>query len=283
MDQEVFGGDNPESYYDEGLTASMKGDLNRAIECFERAINLDRSMASAYHQLGKCYARLGHTNKAIKLLIEVVKNRPRLVAARVDLGIALTAAGDLKQAKAQFDSVLSARPTDAKALIGLAEVEFAGGNWPGALQYAETALENSGATYPIMFMIGRCAKLVGDEPGSRRALTKATDIIEKYIETNESKPEGHYLLGELAFLQGEFVTALESFRRAEDRVETGRSYAAYSENFSLIDSLARQAQCYERIDRVERAKEIANQIRELNPNHPVCKALLESSNENPSE
>ena len=277
MDREAFGGDNAESYYDEGLTASMKGDLDRAIECFEHAVRMDQKMASAYHQLGKCYSRLGQNEKAIALLTQVVSKRPKLVAARLDLGIALTAQGELAQAKAEFNTVMLTRPNDAKALLGLASVEFSQGNWPAALQYAQTALENSGATYPVMYMIGRCAKLVGDEHHSDRALTKATDIIEKYLESNESKPEGHYLRGELAFIQQDYATALEAYRRAEDRVETGRSYSAYGEHFGLVDTLARQAQCYERIDRLERARELALRIREMAPDHVVCKALLQDT------
>lgn len=274
MDQEAFGGDNPESYYDEGLTASMKGDLDRAVECFERAIRMDQSMASAYHQLGKCYVRMGRHKQAVAILAQVVKKRPKLTAARIDLGTALTSMGDLEQAESQFNAVLSSRPHDAKAKLGLAQIAFAGSNWSEALKLAESALENSGATYPVMFMIGRCAKLIGDDATSRRALGKATDIIEKYLETNESKPEGHYLHGELAFLQNDYATALEAFRRAEDRVKQGRTYSAYGENFTLVETLARQAQCYERIERTERAKELALRIRDINPDHIVCRQML---------
>ena len=64
-DTTAFGGDNAESYYDDGLTASMKGDLERAITCFEKAIHLDRSLAAAYHQIAKCYLRLGLGRRAV--------------------------------------------------------------------------------------------------------------------------------------------------------------------------------------------------------------------------
>ena len=64
----AFGGENAESYYDEGLTASMKGDMARAVQCFEKAVRLDNTFAAAYHQLGKCYLRLGQAQQAIDLL-----------------------------------------------------------------------------------------------------------------------------------------------------------------------------------------------------------------------
>ncbi len=43
----AFGGDDAESYYDEGLTASMRGDLVRAVQNFEKTIHLYNTMAAA--------------------------------------------------------------------------------------------------------------------------------------------------------------------------------------------------------------------------------------------
>ena len=40
----AFGGENAESYYDEGLTALMKGDVAHAEEYFTRAIQMDRTL-----------------------------------------------------------------------------------------------------------------------------------------------------------------------------------------------------------------------------------------------
>ena len=59
-----FGGESAESYYDEGITASMRGDLQRAAECFETAVRKDSTMASAYQQLGRVYSRLGRHREA---------------------------------------------------------------------------------------------------------------------------------------------------------------------------------------------------------------------------
>lgn len=274
MTQEAFGGDTAESYYDEGLTASMRGDLNRAAECFQLAIQRDRSLATAYHQLGKCYTRMGRYKQAVQLLTQVAQKRPKLLAARLDLGTALTLTGDFEQAKAHFGAVLTDKPNNGKALMGLAHVEFAGGNWAGALKLSQDALEQSGANYACLFMIGRAARLTDDTSTSSSALRKADELINRYMETNEDKPEGHYLRGEIAFVQEDFVTALECFRRAEDRIDEKRAYSAYGENFGIAEALARQAQCYQRMEKNDRAKEMAERLLKFDANHPVCKSIL---------
>ena len=68
----AFGGESAESYYDEGLTASMKGDMAHAIGYFRKAIQLDRGFLAAQHQLGRALTRIGRNEDAVGLLREVV-------------------------------------------------------------------------------------------------------------------------------------------------------------------------------------------------------------------
>ena len=143
MAESSFGGENAESYYDEGLTASMKGDLAMAVEFFEKAIHLDHTMANAYHQLGKCHTRMGKHKNAVQLLSQVVQNRPRLIAPRIDLGSALIQLNRLDAAREQFEAVLTQEPTNMKAMIGLAMADFHEGNWTAALAQAQAAQVNS--------------------------------------------------------------------------------------------------------------------------------------------
>ncbi|HNT87522.1 MAG TPA: tetratricopeptide repeat protein, partial [Candidatus Hydrogenedentes bacterium] len=60
----AFGGESAESYYDEGLTAAMKGDVEQAIALFKQAVQLDSSFLAAFHQLARCYLRTGQSEKA---------------------------------------------------------------------------------------------------------------------------------------------------------------------------------------------------------------------------
>lgn len=275
MSVEAFGGDNAESYYDEGLTASVKGDLERAAQFFERAIRLDSTMATAYHQLGKCYARMGKHKQAVKLLSQVVQKRPKLIAARLDLGHALNGRGQFDAARSQFHAVLQAEPANIKALLGLADADFLEGNWTGALSYAQTAQASGGANFSVLFMLGKAAKLAGQPELSVRSLQKADKLLEKYLEANPDKPEGYFLRGEVAFVSEKYPDALQHYRDAEDRAQDGRAYLAYGESFSLADILAKQGLCLQRLGKQDRAREIGDRIAEIDPNHKLGKALRE--------
>ena len=101
--------DNAEDTYDQGLTALMKGDVRRAVKLFARAIDLDRSMIAAYHQLGRCYVRMGEPQRATEVLSQVVHKKPDLLPARIDLGQALLNQGATDRAREQFGPVGSGR------------------------------------------------------------------------------------------------------------------------------------------------------------------------------
>jgi len=278
----AFGGNNADSFYDEGLTASMKGDMKSAISFFQKAARADSSMATAYHQLGKCYARMGDAQKACDFLKEVVKKRPKLNTARLDLAGVLLQLNQLDLARQHYQSILQVDPTNGKAHLGLARADFQESNWQGALTYAQSAQAHGGANFASTFMLGKAAKLAGDALLSQRSLENADKLIEKYQELNTDKPEGHYLRGEVAFIREDFTGALTHYRAAEDSAEPDRIYQVYSETFSMTDILAKHGLCLQRLGDHVRARELGDRIASIDPDHPLGRALRESQKEDVS-
>lgn len=267
MPTAAFGGENAESYYDEGLTAAVKGDLQRAVEFFEKAIRTDSKMATAYHQLGKCYSRMGQHKRAIAFLSQVVDKRPDLISAQIDLGHALNGIGQYPAAQRQFQAALGVEPGNAKAMLGLAETEALQNHWPEALQLAQSAQLVGGNTFPVLFMIGEAASQSGNGELAIKTLQKADKLLEKYIETNPSKPEGHYLRGKVAAITANYPAALQHFREAERYADPSRSFLAYGESFALADILGWQVSCLEALGRKDNTKDLLTRIAGLNPNH----------------
>ncbi len=271
----AFGGEDAESYYDEGVTAAMTGDVDRAVRGFEKAIRLDNSMSAAYHQLGRCYLRIGKADLAVAMLTQVLAKRPEQLLPRLDLGYALLSAGRLDEARRQFQQVLLLEAGSARARLGLAQANFQSGAWAAAMNEARAAIASGGVnTFPGLYLLGRAAKLSGDYEAASGALKKADALLEATIEkTGGDKPESHYLRGEVAFVQDNFAAALDHYRTAQGHARHGKSYTAYGESFALADVLAKQGLCLQRMGQADRARELGLRVGDLDPGHKIGKAL----------
>jgi tetratricopeptide (TPR) repeat protein len=272
----AFGGENAESYYDEGITASMKGDVALALRHFQRAIELDPSMLTAKHQLGKCYLRLGDIRKGAALLQEVCTAQPKQVPARVDLGYALLDLNKVEKARAIFSDVAAFKPDNSRAQLGLAYCAFAEGSWDAAMTLAQTAVNVGGANFAALYLLGRAMRLAGRPDAAAEIFERADGLLEKSIETSPDQPEGYFLRGELHFAHEDFAKALENYRSAEDRAQPGKQYNAYNERFTRLDILAKRGLCLLRLGRREAARELGEQILASDPAHKLGQTLRES-------
>lgn len=271
----AFGGETAESYYDEGFTASMKGDLDLAIRHFEQALRLDSSLVAAEHQLGKCYLRLGLPQKAAELFHKVASLKPGMIAARLDLGYALLDMNEPGKARRIFEEISASRPDNARATLGLAYCAFQEGQWDAAALLAQTSIEQGGANFAAFFLLGRAAKLAGD-PRMVEAFKRADILMERTIETNPDQPEGYYFRGEICFAMGNCAKALKPYYEAEKRIVPGQHCSAYNEHFTRLDVLTKCGLCFQRIDRPDAARDIGRRILEADPNHKMGRILAES-------
>ncbi len=270
-----FGGETAEGYYDEGLTATMKGDLAGAVRSLEKAVELDKNFMAAYHQLAKCYVRMGQNERAAEILQRLLVEKPDNITARVDLGFAFLGLGRTDEGKRHFDQVVAMDPSHGRGRLGLAYVRFNQGNWKGAMNEAQQALTHSGPNLAALFIHGQAAKLAGEPALSEDSLEEADALLAKSIELNPTQPEGYYLRGEVNFSREHFSTALEHYQGAEERARPGRAYFAYGERYTMLEILAKQALCYQRLGKIDRARELGERIMGTDPNHRLGRALKE--------
>lgn len=269
----AFGGDSAESYYDEGLTASMKGAVPQAIQHFERAIQLDPSFFPAYHQLAKCHLRLGDTKRAVGMLRQVALARPAMLAVRVDLGLALVELRKTEEARQVLAEVLRTKPDHARAQLGLAQCAYLEGKWAEAMMLAEAVANQGTPSFAALLLLGRSAARAGRVDVSAAALDRADRLIRQFIENSPDQPEGHYLRGEVQFGQEVFTKALEFYQAAMERAKPDTHYAAYGEHFSTLDILARQGLCHQKLGAAEQARAIGARIVAAAPDHPIGRQL----------
>ena len=279
----AFGGEDAESYYDEGLTAMMKGNMESASQFFMNALKRDPEMIAAKHQLGKCYLRLGDAHHAVETLSQVVKRKPDLIPAHLDFGYALLAEAALVEdtqkvallsaAQQQFVDLQRTQPGNVRALLGLAQTAFQAGEWVQALGFAQEAHTRGGANFSVLFLLGRVAKLAGRNEIANQALKEASALVEHSTELEPNAPESFFLRAEVCFTQGAFAEALDYFSAAEQRAESGKVYTAFGEYFSKRDILGKRGLCFQRLGDFASAREMGRLILAEDPTHRLAQML----------
>lgn len=264
----IFGGENRDSYFDEGVTAAMRGDLVRAIEYFEKCIRLDSSYSAPYHQLGKVYHRLGNFAKAAAFLSQVVTAKPTQLPPRVDLGYALLGMGNTAKAQEMFREAIALKADNARARLGLAHCAYQSGQKEAAILLAQEVVESGGANFGAFYLMARAASECGRQDLVPEAINRATKLIEKSIETSPDQPEGYYLRGLLQEIYGDPAKAEEDYQQAVERGTPGKHYAAYEEHFSLPDMLARLAALQRKRGNAAAADATLEKLRAIDPKSP---------------
>jgi len=107
---------NPSSalaYFNRGAIHHAKGNTGRAIEDFDRAIELDPKFTRALNDRGVAYANQGNTSQAIKDFDRVIELNPKFVPAYYNRGLAYSSKGNIDRALKDYDRAIELNPEDA--------------------------------------------------------------------------------------------------------------------------------------------------------------------------
>lgn len=132
-----------------GLVAFHAGKLDEALKLFDQAVEADPSDAYARYYRGVTRARLGNPEGAVQDLEQVVREKPELDQAALDLGIALVETQRFEEALAPLDQVLEraeSNDTIAQASLfkGIAHLRL------GHIDRARSALDTALARDPSL-------------------------------------------------------------------------------------------------------------------------------------
>ncbi len=152
------------------ILAEEGGDLDRALEQFQRAFDLDSSNGEVAEEIARLHSRLSHTRpadpgssqhgmarhllreqryeRAIPLFEEALRGAPESVEIGLGLAQALWLSGRFEDAEEVAEGILTRRPGCLKALALVAGASFSRGDWRALALLQETAAmdpENSAA------------------------------------------------------------------------------------------------------------------------------------------
>lgn len=220
------------------------GDTTRSVSMLEDLTRRAPSDARVWRSLGFVYGRAGRHAAAEKALRGAVGLDPKYPRAWRDLGVILAARGKEQDARAAYRRALQLAPGDETALINLANLESRAGQHERALDYYRDAARRD-STQAMAYrgqvrelvVLGRIDDAGGvwrrwlavapDDPAVREGAARhfvhagridiALGMAREGVRRKPTEGETWWLLGEMQSGSGEVRSALESYRRAEQR------------------------------------------------------------------
>jgi tetratricopeptide (TPR) repeat protein len=98
------------AYYNRGNVWYYKGDYDKAIADYTKAIEINPQYASAYENRGLAWADKGDYDKAIADYTKAIEIDPKYAKAYYKRGLAWEKKGDLNKAKADYDKAKEINP-----------------------------------------------------------------------------------------------------------------------------------------------------------------------------
>lgn len=132
---------NPVYYYDLGNKLRGQGQLNEAISCYQKALQLRPDYVAAYLNLGNVLRDQGELNEAILCYQTVLRLRPDFAGAYNNLGNAFQGQGQLREAISCYQKALRLRPDYVVAHFNLGSAFQDQGKLNEAISCYEKALQ----------------------------------------------------------------------------------------------------------------------------------------------
>ncbi len=190
---------NKKSFLKTAQFLVAKGDLEKAIFNYQKAINAKERIDLAHFGLGYTLIKLSRFDEAINSFKEVVKIFPENAKAHLNLGVALYSIGEIDHAIESYKKAIDL----SKGLLPDAEFNLAfalyhQGDFPEAINYYQIAIKQR-KIYPAAFNnLGLAYEAIGD-------FENANANFQLAIKQKQSNyPLAHYNLGRSYFNQGKF-------------------------------------------------------------------------------
>ena len=116
-----------EAYYHLGMAYSSLGKYKEAVEAYSRAIRIKPDYAVAYYNLGHAYSNLNQHDKAIKAFLHSIQHEPDNEEAYFALGNAYFDSGKEGKAVDTIEAAISRKPDNPYAYYRLGLLYFPGG------------------------------------------------------------------------------------------------------------------------------------------------------------
>ncbi|MGH9438630.1 MAG: tetratricopeptide repeat protein, partial [Terriglobia bacterium] len=189
------------SFNDLAMAEAAAGNLNRAIQDFQKSIQLGNHSAAIRYNLGLAYLRSHQPRAGIEELRKSLATNPKYQPAQYALGVALLDSGRAQEASAYLDGLRKEFPRDPRVWANLAEAQFAAGQSKQAVETAQNAVEEIPNN-------ARLAVTLATICIDYRQIQTARTLLENANELMPEDVEVRLLLAKASLLAGEPVETL---------------------------------------------------------------------------
>jgi tetratricopeptide (TPR) repeat protein len=165
-----------------GVSRQKAGELEEAVEHFQKALQIDPDLAEAHHNLGVTLVKLGRPEAALPHLQRMIELKPYTIDAYVTLATSLERLGRTRQAQASYRGALRENPDLWQAANNLAwslatspDSKLRGGT--EALRWATHAAELTGHANPgVLDTLAAAHAETGQFEAAIAVAEKATEL-----------------------------------------------------------------------------------------------------------
>lgn len=223
-----------------GIALTQSGQLLEANEAFEKALAIDGAFYPAAKNLAFNELKLQHTDRARKLLLQVLQHAPEDPASNLYLAELERAAHDCTDASEHYSKAHSLVFRDPVALMHNAQCDLQSGRLPDALRLLDALPADSGEA---QFEAGL---LLSQSKNYREAAEHFRQARETYpdryaVAYNQLLTEMQAGLYEDAIRDGKSILSLQEFRRSELYNLLSTAYAKAGDLKSAYDQLREAA------------------------------------------
>jgi tetratricopeptide (TPR) repeat protein len=231
------------AFYNMGLAYSNKGDNDKAIECYQKAIEIKPDKHEAFNNMGSAYDDKGDKDKAIKCYQKAIDIKPDFHEAFYNMGLAYSNKGDKDKAIECYQKAIEIKPDSHDAFYSMGNAYSAKGDKDKAIECYQKAIEIKPDKHEAFCNMGSAYDDKGDKDKAIECYQKAIDIkpdfheafnnmgsaygekgdkdkaIECYQKAIEIKPDKHDAFNNMgnAYLnKGDNDKAIECYQKAID-------------------------------------------------------------------
>lgn len=169
-----------------GLVYQKKGETQKAIESFEKAIRIHPKYASAYNNLGNVYSEIGKKEEAVKLFKKAIEVNSKYFEAYNNLGNVYSEMGMREEGITLYKKVIELNPEDQDAYYNLGNAYNEIGKKEEGISAFKRAIEVNPRDVFALNNLGAIYALSGKRKEAEKLFKKAIRIDPNYAPAHQN-------------------------------------------------------------------------------------------------